>query len=137
MWWLCAQSCQTLGDPMDCNPQGSPVPGMFQARILECVATSFSRGSSRPGIEPVFLELLLGRQILYHLATWEASSGYYLNIITAPKVPFTNITGNRESTYKCFEGIIQSTAYHNVEKSQYDWRNRKATISSNKIIKWK
>ena len=32
--------------PMDCNPPGSSVHGIFQARILECFATSFSRGSS-------------------------------------------------------------------------------------------
>ena len=43
-----AQSCLTLCDPMDCCPPGSSVPGIFQARILECVAISFSRGSSWP-----------------------------------------------------------------------------------------
>ena len=47
-----AQSCPTLCDPVDCSPQGSSVHGIFQASILEWVAISFSRGSSRPGIEP-------------------------------------------------------------------------------------
>ena len=42
------QSCLTLYDPMDCNPPGSSAHGIFQARILEWVATSCSRGSSRP-----------------------------------------------------------------------------------------
>ena len=32
---LLAQSCPTLSDPMDCSPPGSPVHGIFQARILE------------------------------------------------------------------------------------------------------
>ena len=32
-----AQSCLTLCDPMDCSPPGSPVHGIFQARILEWV----------------------------------------------------------------------------------------------------
>jgi len=36
------QSCLTLCDPMDCSPPGSPVPGILQARTLECVAISFS-----------------------------------------------------------------------------------------------
>ena len=36
------QSCPTLCDPMDCSLPGSPVPGIFQARILEWVAISFS-----------------------------------------------------------------------------------------------
>ena len=34
----------TLCDPMDCSPPGSSVHGIFQARILEWVATSYSRG---------------------------------------------------------------------------------------------
>ena len=45
---LVAQSCPTLGDPMDRSPSGSSVHGILQARILEWVAIPFSRGSSRP-----------------------------------------------------------------------------------------
>ena len=37
---LVAQSCLILCDPMDCSPAGSSVLGVFQARILECVAVS-------------------------------------------------------------------------------------------------
>ena len=37
-----AQSCPTPGDPMDCSPPGSPVPGILQARTLEWVAIAFS-----------------------------------------------------------------------------------------------
>ena len=37
-----AQSCPTLHDPMDCSPPGSSVRGIFQARVLEWVATAFS-----------------------------------------------------------------------------------------------
>ena len=36
------QSCPTLCDPRDGSPPGSPIPGIFQARILEWVAISFS-----------------------------------------------------------------------------------------------
>ena len=43
---LVAQLCPTLCDPMDCSPPGSSVHGILQARILEWVAISFSRGSS-------------------------------------------------------------------------------------------
>ena len=43
-----AQSCPTLCDPVDCSLPGSSVHGILQARILEWVAISFSRGSSRP-----------------------------------------------------------------------------------------
>ena len=45
---LVTQLCLTLCDPTDCSPQGSSVHGILQARILEWVACSFSRGSSRP-----------------------------------------------------------------------------------------
>ena len=36
------QSCPTLWDPIDCSPQGSPVPGILQERTLKWVAISFS-----------------------------------------------------------------------------------------------
>ena len=42
------QSCLTLCDTMDCSPPGSSVHGIFQARRLEWVAISFSRGSFGP-----------------------------------------------------------------------------------------
>ena len=47
---LVAQSCPTLGNPMDCSPPGSSVHGILQARILEWVAMPSSRRSSHPGI---------------------------------------------------------------------------------------
>ena len=49
LWCVCVlvpQSCLTLCDPMDCSPPGSSVHGVSQARILEWVPISFSRGSS-------------------------------------------------------------------------------------------
>ena len=42
------QSCPTLRHPMDCSLPGSSVRGIFQARVLEWVSISFSRGSSQP-----------------------------------------------------------------------------------------
>ena len=61
-----------MSDPVDCSPPGSFVHGIFQARILEWVAISFSRGSSRSTnqtrvscIESRFLHC---RQILYRLS---------------------------------------------------------------------
>jgi len=45
---FCAQPCPTLCDPMDCSPPGSSVHGILQARTLEWVAISSSRGSSQP-----------------------------------------------------------------------------------------
>ena len=45
---LVAKSYGTLCDPMDCNPLGFSVYRIPQARILEWVAISFSKGSSQP-----------------------------------------------------------------------------------------
>ena len=42
-----AQSCPTLCYPVDCSLPGFSVQGILQARILEWVTISFSRGSSR------------------------------------------------------------------------------------------
>ena len=42
------QLCPTPCDPMDCSLSGSSVHGIFQARVLEWVAISFSTGSSQP-----------------------------------------------------------------------------------------
>ena len=42
-----SQSCPIPCDPMDCSPPGSSVYGILQAKILEWVAISFSRGSSQ------------------------------------------------------------------------------------------
>ena len=44
--------CLILCDPVDWSPPGYSVHGILQARILEWVAISFSRGSSRPRIKP-------------------------------------------------------------------------------------
>ena len=41
-----------LCDPMDCSLQSSSVYGIFQARVLEWVAVSFSRDLPNPRIEP-------------------------------------------------------------------------------------
>ena len=48
---------------MDCSLPGSSVRRIFQARILELVATSSFRGSSQPRIEPTFpvVQALVGR----------------------------------------------------------------------------
>ena len=46
--WVCARSCPTLCNHMDCSQPGCSVHGISQARILEWVAMPSSRGSSQP-----------------------------------------------------------------------------------------
>ena len=66
---LVTQSCLNLCSPMGCNPPGSSIHGSLQARILEWVAISFSRGYPNPGIEPGSLAL---RQTVNHQSHREA-----------------------------------------------------------------
>ena len=68
-----AQPCPTCCNPLECSPPGSSVHGISQARMLEGVAISSSRGSSQPRDQTcVSCIFCIGRQILYHCAPWEA-----------------------------------------------------------------
>ena len=59
--------------PMDCSPPGSSAHEISQARILEWVNISFSRGPSWPGDRTqVPCIFCIGKWIIYHCATWEA-----------------------------------------------------------------
>ena len=76
---VCAQLCPTHCDPMDCSLPGSSVHGIFQARILEQVTVSSSRGSSQPRDRThISYVSWVGRRTLSHRATWEARRGSWL-----------------------------------------------------------
>ena len=91
------QSCLTLCDPMDCSLPGSSVHGIFQARILEWVATSFSRESSQPRDRTwVTCVSCIGRWI------WDTSTDIYSNskceqLGFTPLSPLNTQPGHRES----------------------------------------
>ena len=65
-----SQSCLTLSDPMDCNPPGSSIHGICQARVLECSAIAFfgsvhyltpnSTSLSNDGFSPEVVLIRLG-----------------------------------------------------------------------------
>ena len=62
-------------DPVDYSPPCSSVHGIFQTRVLKWVVISHSRGSSRPRDRTcISCVSCIGRQILYHFATWEAQT---------------------------------------------------------------
>ena len=65
---VCAQSCPTLCDSMDCSPPSSSMHGIFQARILkwDVISFPFSMGWTFPtqGSNPR----------LWHLLLWQADS---------------------------------------------------------------
>ena len=85
-WKWVAQSCPTICDPMDCNPPGSFVHGILQARILEWVAICSSRGPSWPRDQTcIFCN---SRQILHHLS----HQGSPQSISAKSKLPSTSPT---------------------------------------------
>ena len=60
-------SCVQLCDPMDGSPPGSPIHGVLQARTLEWMAMSPSRGSSWLRDQTLFSYVsCIGRWVLYH-----------------------------------------------------------------------
>ena len=76
------QSCPTLWDSMDCSPPGSNVHGILQARILDWVPMSFSRGSSLPGEWTCIscVSCIAGR-FFTHWVTCEAQKKGYWSVI--------------------------------------------------------
>ena len=64
---LVTQSCLTLCDPMGCSLPGSSIHVIFQARVLEWVAISFSREEISPECSLEGLMLRLKLQSFGHL----------------------------------------------------------------------
>ena len=79
---LAAQSCLALCDPIDCSLPSSSIHGIFQGRILEWVATSFSRESSWPGLQ-IEVFVIAGRLF----TIWATGEGYSLMTMTLVPVP--------------------------------------------------
>ena len=90
-----APSCPTLCDPVDYS-----VHGILQARILEWIAFPFSRGSSRSWNQTRVS--CMGRQILYHLATWEAPL-QWIHLANSTVATLSELTISRMNTI--FSGI--------------------------------
>ena len=81
---VCPQSLSCVWlffDPMEGSLPSSSDHGIFQARILERVAISSSRGSSQSRDRTwVSCVSCIGRWIIYHWANWEAHNGVLFNL---------------------------------------------------------
>ena len=91
-----ALSCPTLGNPMDCSLPGSSIHGIFQARILEWVAISFSRGSPQPRVS-----CIAGR-FFTDWATREAHSNTMSVVKCKAKSKATELLRERTTMHKAF-----------------------------------
>ena len=99
---LCAQLRPTPCSPMHCSPSGSSVHGISQARILERVAVSYSRGSFPPSNwTSVSYVSCIGRRVLYHCAT----SGWELMIMCVGKEGRIEESSGRNP--EALKGLVQ------------------------------
>ena len=105
------QLCPTLCDPMDCSLLGSSLHGILQARVLEWVAISFSRGSSRPRdwtwvswIAGRHFNLWATREALNNLSILFAINSF-LNVYLSPFQCPQNISPLRIGVFVWFKNI--------------------------------
>ena len=96
------QSCPTLWDPMDCSTPGSSLHGILQARVLEWVAISFSRGSSRPR-DRTWVSLIPGRR--FNL--WATREAHILSYLLSKRMGcLSGCLVSSASIQKLFCGIF-------------------------------
>ena len=112
-----ANSCLTLCNPMDYSPPGSSDHGISQTRILEWVAISSSKESSRPRDQThISCVSCIGRWILYHWATREAPYKLYFPT-------FIQVFSLRENPLLCFTDffIINSDVPTSLARFSCSW----------------
>ena len=104
---LCPMNC-----PMDCS---SSVHGISQARILEWVAISFSRGSSWPrSWTHISCISCMGRWVVYHWATWEASTVWGHSKKMVVDEPGSRLSLNSKSTGALILDFPESKTVTNI-----------------------
>ena len=104
---------------MDCSHPGSSVHGTSQARILQWVVIPFFRGSSQH--RDWTHVSCIGRRILYHWATREATIYIYIYVYR-----YTHIhKGYIHTHIKAFQSFINSSSSslfsRKLEYSAFDW----------------
>ena len=103
MKMLVAQSCLTLCDSMNCSLPGSFVHGTLQARILEWVATPFSRGSSRPR-DQTWVSCIAGR--FFTVSATRECSDLWQNS-KAPELPTSGKTETSQREVYPLEDLLR------------------------------
>ena len=114
---VCMFSCSVLSNSLQphglYNPPGSTVRGTSQARMLEWVAVSFFRGSSRPRDRTcIFCISYIDRWILYHHATREAQTAHQeklrLYYLQPPSIQDKNFS-KRQTSFFCWTNIKENS----------------------------
>ena len=103
------QSCPTPCDPMDCSLPGSSIYGIFQARILEWVAISFSRRYSWPGDWTQVSRIVSGRFTVW--ATRERPSKEQVSFNCMAAVTICSDFGAQKNKVCHFSTVSPSTCH--------------------------
>ena len=123
------QLCLTLCNPMDCSLPGFSVHGILQARILEWVAISFSRGTSWPR-DRTWVSLFMGR--LYHLSHQGSPNGHEFEL--------TPGDGKRQGSLACCSpwGGKESDTSEQLNTNKSAFKEKKASQASFLLeaLKW-
>ena len=110
---LVAQLYLILCDPMDCSPSGFSVHGIFQARILEWVSISFSRGSSQSKDQ-----------------TWVSCTASW----------FFTVWVTKEAPYNIWHTVKYIWLYNKYKANKYEefngWLQRYPLSEKNILSKW-
>ena len=112
-----AQLCLTLWNSMDWDTPGSSVCGIFQARILEWVAISISRGSSGPR-DQTWVSRTAGRlygALLTLQITQQEGGGWSLVGSNNGGGPRTTL----ERAAQWMDHYVQSLAHHHYVSMQW------------------
>ena len=112
-----AQSCPTLCGPMDYSPPRSSVHGISQARILERVSLSYSRGS--PQIRDISCT---GRWIPYCWATREAPMTPYFSLFISMEITyFLKVLYETLAIYRQGHALLPLLPGHTSSDTQPLW----------------
>ena len=111
LFFLVAQPCPTLWDPMDCSLPGSSVHGSLQARILKWVAIPFSKGSTWLG-DWTWVSSIAGKlfttwaTIHSKCGMWDDQNQHYLRVCWKCKLISFLYRSVETESWRCIRNTI-------------------------------
>ena len=131
---LCYVMCQ-LCDTTECSSLSSSVHGICQARILECVAISFFRGSSWPRDQTQFSCVsCIDMWILYLCATWEARIATSFSAKFQEPIKTALQRNPRKANHQVYNKNFHKRFSFNNNTRREIWRKTRCNFNSCKSI---